>query len=102
VLEVLTEALVPEDDDWVELGTVKVKLGLETLVVTDEEDWVGVWLGLWDEIRDEVWLLEDEPWLLVPLPPSETHGTTAVVVEPDGIVMTVEHAVVCDELAAAK
>jgi hypothetical protein len=100
---VLVEVLVLEDEDWVELGTVKVKLELEVLVITDEDDWVAVWDEVWDETWDEVWTLEDGLWLLVPLPPTETHGTTVVVVvEPDGIARTVEHVVVCDELAAAK
>ncbi len=65
----------------------------------DEDDWVDVWDELWDEIWDELWLLEDEPpWLLVPTPPAETHGrVVVVVVEPDGIVRTVEHVVVWDE-----
>jgi hypothetical protein len=96
VLDVLVEVLVLEDDDWVELGTVEVKLELEVLVVTDEDDWVDVWDELWDEIWDELWLLEDEPpWLLVPTPPTETHGrAVVVVVEPNGIVRTVEHVVV--------
>jgi hypothetical protein len=92
VLDVLVEVLVLEDDDWVELEAVEVKLEFEVLVVTDEEDWVDVW----DELWDELWLLEDEPsWLLVPTPPAETHGRAAVVVvEPNGIVRTVEHVVV--------
>lgn len=81
-----------KDDDWVELGSVKVKLELEVLVVTDEDDWVDVWDELWDETWDEL-------WLLVPLPPAETHGrAVVVVVEPNGIVRTVEHVVVWDEL----
>jgi len=100
VLDVLVEVLVLEDDDCVELETVKVKLELEVLVVTDEDDRVDVWDELWDEIWDELWLLEDEPpWLLVPTPPAETHGrAVVVVVEPNGIVRTVEHVVIWDEL----
>ncbi len=99
MLDVLVEVGVPEDDDWVELGTVKVKLELEVLVASDEDDWVAVWDEDWDEICDELWPLEDElPWLLVPLPPTETHGrVVVVVVEPNGIVRTVEHVVVWDE-----
>jgi hypothetical protein len=45
-----------EDDDWDELGSEKVKLEFEVLVVTDEDDWVDDWGELWDKI----WEL-DEP-----------------------------------------
>ena len=86
------------DDDWVELGTVKVEVELEVLVVTDEDDWDE----LWDEARDGLWLLDDDPpWLPVPTPPAEAHGKSAVVVEPDGIVGTVEHVAVWDELSVS-
>jgi hypothetical protein len=89
------EALVLGDDDWVELGTVRVKAELEVPIVTDEDGWVDVW----DELWDELWLLEDKPpWLPVPTPPAETHGGAVAVVEPNGIVRTVEHVVVWDEL----
>ena len=100
MLDVLVEVWVLEDDDWVEIGTVKVKLELEVLVVTDEDDWVETLDEVWDDVWDELWLLEDEPaWLLVPTPPGETHGTVVVVVvEPNGIARTVEHVVIWDEL----
>ena len=89
-----------EDDDWMELGAVKVNVVLEVVVVTDEDVWVEAWDELCDELSDELWLLEDEPpWLLVPTPPGETHGrAVVVVVEPNGIVRTVEQVVVWDEL----
>ena len=100
--EVIVEVLVLEDDDWVELelGSVKVKVVLEVLVVTDEDGWVDVCDELGDEVCDEPWLLGDEPpWPLVPTPPAETHGrAVVVVVEPNGIVRMVEHIVVWDEL----